>query len=497
MISTTPGKFLIKNIIFVVLACFLFATSSMAIGPDFDKIFKNIKENRAENKKNISGAIKDMISGMPKNVLAAQSNEKVKLVTVPEAIIIAQEAARKKFALLIDMEFHNKGRVLRVPGDFSAISHAIDAAQSGDTVLVSPGTYYEQLVMKDGVKLVSDSSENGNELVSVANARIQLPRRVLRTIIDGSKTTPSKHGMVDFNPGVSRKTIIDGFTIRNLPAQDHHVPGHAHGLNIRGASPLVMNCYIKDMGSTGIGSHVVYNDQESSIRSRDFRWENIRTFASAVIYNNIITGSLGLGIGCNHFASPVILGNEIFDNNDTDLGSQPSPGIGNKHGSHAIIIGNIVHDNPGGGILSQLGKSQGKHGIDRATYPTILSNVVYDNGSSRPGISSRGAGSISTPIIIRGNFVYNSGATGIALSKDSTGIVEDNLVAGSTDPGVAVSQSSALKLNRNQVTSLNGTPGIIIIDGAIVHQMIENRVDPDEDAPPYLLDGESTIKVIQ
>jgi len=110
---------------------------------------------------------------------------------------------------------------------------------------------------------MSDSSNNGDELVSVKDVRIKLPRRTLRTIIDGAKTTPSKHGMVDFNAGVTDKTIVDGFTIRNLPPQNHHIPGHAHGLNIRGASPVIMNCYIKDMGSTGIGSHVVYNDQES------------------------------------------------------------------------------------------------------------------------------------------------------------------------------------------------------------------------------------------
>ncbi|MDH3346705.1 MAG: right-handed parallel beta-helix repeat-containing protein [Desulfobulbaceae bacterium] len=500
MIYNSRNFLLMRMFIFFLVACFIPTTNSMAIGPDFGKIKEAIKDNRTENKKEIKGKIKskiqEIVSGMPDETLALQSTEKVELVTIHEAVKIAQQTAKEHAEALIDQEFHKNGKLLQVPATFPTISQAINAAQSGDTILVAAGTYYEQLVMKDGVKLVSDSSDNGDELVSVKNALIQLPRRTLRTIIDGIKTTPSKHGMIDFNPGVTNKTIVDGFTVRNLPHQDHHTPGHAHGLNIRGASPIIMNCYIKDMGSTGIGSHVVFNDQESPIENRDFRYANIKSSASAIIYNNIITGSLGLGIGCNHFSSPTILGNDVFNNNDSELGAKPSPGMGNKHGSHATIIGNIVHDNPGGGILCQIGKNQGKHPIDRTAHPTIIKNVVYDNGPDRPGISSKGAGSVNRPVIIQGNYVYNAGATGIALSSGATGIIENNYVSKPKEPGIAINASIALKLNYNQVTKLDGNPGIIIIDGGVVHEMIGNRVDPDEDAPPYLIDGDSTIKKI-
>ncbi len=502
MTSSSRMLFLLKLFIVFTLTCLFPINHTLAIGPDFDKIKETIKKNRAENKKAIKGSIKgtihELISNMPQEVLDAQGTATVNMPTIAEAIQLAQQAASEASGPLIDQDFHQKGAIIKVPSHFPSIRQAIAAAKSGDTVLVAAGIYFEQIVMKDGVKLLSDSSERGNDLVPVENARIRLPRRTLRTIIDGSKTTPSKHGMVDFNPGVSNKTIIDGFTIRNLPHQNHHIPGHAHGLNVRGASPVIMNCYIKDMGSTGIGSHVVYNDQQSPLNTRDFRSANIKNPASAVIYNNIISGSLGLGIGCNHFASPTILGNEIFDNNDSELGTNPSPGMGNTHGSHALIIGNIVHDNPGGGILAERGKPQGQHPVDRTTHPTIIKNVVYDNGPDRPGIASWGAGSVNRPVVIQGNYVYNSGVTGIALAGGGAGTIEDNMVSKPNEPGIAINDATALKLNRNQVTKLNETPGIIIIDGAVVHQMVGNRVDmeDDEDTIPYLLDGESTIKTI-
>jgi len=432
--------------------------------------------------------MQDKAGGVPPAILAQQSLEQVQMPSIDEAVKIALTAAEEAALPLIDTEFHNNGRIITVPDDHKTIQAAINAAGSGDVVLVKPGTYNELLVMKDGVKVVSDSADGGEDMVPVENARLKLPRRTLLTIIDGSGTTPSAHGMFDFNPGLGRKTIIDGFTIQNLPRQNHHIPGHAHGLNVRGASPVITNCLIRNIGSTGIGNHVVYYDQNSPMPGRDFRWANIKHKTSAIIYHNVIYGSLGLGIGCNHFSEPFILGNEVFNNNDAELGEAPTPGMGNKHGSAATIIGNIVHDNPGGGILCKTGAPQGKYHIDRPTHPTIIKNVVYDNGSNRPGISCNGSGSEATPVKIIGNYVYNPGLTGIGLQKGAVGIIEDNMVAGSKLPGIAVNGSTALRLNRNEVTGTKEGPGFVIVNGAVVREMIGNAADLNK-GPRFVLGG--------
>jgi len=299
--------------------------------------------------------------------------------------------------------------------------------------------------------------------------------------------------MFDFNPGIGRKTIIDGFTIQNLPPQNHHIPGHAHGLNVRGASPVITNCLIRNNGSTGIGNHVVYHDQDSPMPKRDFRWANIKHRASAVIFHNIVYGNLGLGIAGNHFSDPYILGNEVFNNSDAELGDDPSSGMGNKHGSAATIIGNINHDNPGGGINCKVGAPQGKYHIDRPTHPTIMKNVVYDSGSIKPGISSNGSGSETMPVKIIGNHVYKSGLTGIGLQKGSVGIIEDNMVAGSKLPGIAVNGSTALRLNRNKVTDTKHAPGFVIVNGAKVREMIGNAADSNQGPPRFVLGRDATI----
>jgi hypothetical protein len=428
----------------------------------------------------------DKVGGVPEKILALQSLDKVIPLPIEEAIELAVKAAEEAAQPLIDKRFH-KGRRLVVPDEFKTIQKAIDSAESGDVVLVKPGTYYELLVMKDGVKLVSDSSGGGNELVAVEGARLKLPQRTLQTIVDGSNAKASRHGMLDFDPGVDRNTIVDGFTLQNLPMQDHHIPGHAHALNLRGASPVVMNCYVRNNGSTGIGSHVVYKDQDNKMPNRDFRWANIQNKAEGVIYHNIISGNFGLGIGCNHFSSPHILGNEVYANDDSELGAKPSPGIGAKHGAGPTIIGNIIHNNPGGGILSKVGDPQGMHQVDRPTHSTVIKNVVYKNGKVRPAISCDGAGSAEMPVRFLNNFVYDAGAVGIGVANKGFGIVEKNIVSGSGSPGIVVTDATALRLNYNQVTGAQA-PGILVVSEGNVLEMIGNASYLNK-GPRFMLRG--------
>jgi hypothetical protein len=121
-----------------------------------------------------------------------------------------------------------------------------------------------------------------------------------------------------------------------------------------------------------------------------------------------------------------------------------------------------------------------------------MKNVVYYSGSIRPGISCNGSGSETMPVKIIGNYVYNSGLIGIGLQKGSVGIIEDNMVAKSNLSGIAVNDSTALRLNRNKVTVTKEAPGFVIVNGGKVSEMIGNASDSNN-GPRFLIGSDGIV----
>src|SRR5689334_8629802 len=82
---------------------------------------------------------------------------------------------------------------IRVPADAGTIQQGIDAAAAGDTVLVSPGTYVENINFRG--RALTVQSEQGPAV----------------TIIDGN----AAGSVVTFTSGETRNAVLRGFTIRN------------------------------------------------------------------------------------------------------------------------------------------------------------------------------------------------------------------------------------------------------------------------------------------
>jgi hypothetical protein len=68
--------------------------------------------------------------------------------------LVATDAASQK-SVYSDMVWLGSGQVLAVPDPYGTIQEAINAASALDTVLVGPGTYSENITLKDGVFVMS------------------------------------------------------------------------------------------------------------------------------------------------------------------------------------------------------------------------------------------------------------------------------------------------------------------------------------------------------
>lgn len=82
--------------------------------------------------------------------------------------LVTSDASQEK-SEYSEMVWVGSGSVLSVPSPYGTIQGAIDAASVFDTVLVSPGTYNENIVLKDGVLVTSTDGRATTTIASTAS----------------------------------------------------------------------------------------------------------------------------------------------------------------------------------------------------------------------------------------------------------------------------------------------------------------------------------------
>jgi len=131
--------------------------------------------------------------------------------------------------------------VHEVPGEYATIEEAIEAAGTGDVVLVGPGIYTStgsDVLIPRG-KAITIRSTDGPE----------------ETILDGKEL----HRVVNCSAGEQATTVIDGFTISGGAAS------RGAGVLALGASPTIQNCNIVDNVASSAGGGICLARSDSSI----------------------------------------------------------------------------------------------------------------------------------------------------------------------------------------------------------------------------------------
>jgi predicted outer membrane repeat protein len=163
--------------------------------------------------------------------------------------------------------------ILHVPDEYASIQTAVYSHNEGDTILVAPGTYYENIVITGG-KLTLAS----NFLLTNDSSYIS------QTILDGGG-----QDRVLLIGGSDWVSTFCGFTIRNGYTKEF-----GGGVCIIGASPIIRNCVI-----TG---NVADNDKKGGGGVACFtQWwgTTLPQFSDVVIENNSAVNGVGGGMYCD------------------------------------------------------------------------------------------------------------------------------------------------------------------------------------------------------
>ncbi|MEW5802007.1 MAG: right-handed parallel beta-helix repeat-containing protein [bacterium] len=423
------------------------------------------------------------------------------------------------------------GRILVVPGRlYATIQSAIDAAQPRDTVLVLAGTYKEQLVLKRGIKLVSDMRGGGNILVSgpgyadtlYGTESKKVLARAQRTILDGTGFCGGIESkpMIDFPAGATVGTLVDGFTITHMPsvmpAANNAPPGRAHTVQMRGASGTIINCIICDNASSGIGSHALFFGEDSGTPygQLDLRYTNIKYDSHPIVINNVVFRNEGNNLGNNHYAYAIFYHNECFES--ISVNGRYAPGIGCQHGAHALIVGNLVYKSAWVGIGGGKGEDHGQYPVNRPTHPTVRKNRVYDSGQNDTsdtrecgaGIGADDTGGLDPKTgsmvyhIIEGNYVNGAVNAAIGCRSQTPGLghvkIISNEVTGAgrsgRGPGIGIKGAHALEISHN-FTYANHDAGIGITDGGSCGLITNNEACENDRAGIAMANGAAVNEI--
>lgn len=262
--------------------------------------------------------------------------------------------------------------LVRVPADKSTIQTAIDAASNGDTVVVYPGTYYENILFRGKNIVVTSRFYETGDLSFIQS-----------TVINGSQPIHSDtSSCVLMINGEDSTAILQGFTItggQGTKWADEHGAGtyrEGGGILIEQSAPTIR--YNLIVNNQAVNMSGVTSAGGGGIRAGD---------GNPKIFNNVIasnTGRYGAGIVLNFTGA--ILRNNILSKNS---GGQDYGGGAlwmNSNGSTGKIIeNNTIAGNSVLGIYVWQGSS------------VIRNSILWGNTS--PQIAVRTGGLSITEIV--------------------------------------------------------------------------------------------------
>jgi len=156
-----------------------------------------------------------------------------------------------------------RSAAIRVPQDYSSIQSALDAAQSGDVVLLSRGTYSGGLVISGKSITLASLYLNSHD-----------PNDITQTILEGGAP------ILTIEASVGANTTVQGLTFRNGDYQlvnyarrvnilnDRFIDGSGDQVSFEGAGGLVRDCFFSNSGDDGIDSD---NDSDPTVENNTFQ----------------------------------------------------------------------------------------------------------------------------------------------------------------------------------------------------------------------------------
>jgi hypothetical protein len=346
--------------------------------------------------------------------------------------------------ILLPLSILNAQDTIHVPGDYSTIQAAINAANNGNIVLVAEGTYYENIDFIGKAITVASTFILDGDTTHIGN-----------TVINGSQpSNPNFGSVVLFMSGEDTTSVLCGFTITGGNGSTSTNGRVAGGIGVLNS-----------------GAQINYNIIEFNtidnvpLASGGGIWINDYNSSDIVIKNNVIRNNTcdgtdyaiggGILISTNGYG---FISNNKIESNSISAGITATGGGIDIWGpiNEVYIISNFIKGN-----TVQSNNSKGG-GIDiyecTTNTPVIENNVIVDNyssiygggvfvdldleGSFKSGLinhhSTSGNSDALADQYLTNNTLYNNSAGvsgGGIYTADMTSNIMNCILWGNTAPG--------------------------------------------------------------
>ena len=265
--------------------------------------------------------------------------------------------------------------IINVPDDFDTIQEGIDEAEDGDTVLVAPGEYRENIDFLGKAITVSSlilTTEDESYIDS--------------TIIDGD----SLDCVVAFNDAEDRESILRGFTITN------GYQGFGGGIDVQDdAGPQLIDLLVVNNHAT-IGAGI-YNSSETYTLIRDCTIrDNHASSAGGGLMNGEDSGTRN---------GPIEINNCIIEFNSANYGGGVRTSAYAASTFHNVLIHSNRAHRDGGGIYFKSGDN----------YHTFINVTITENVAENAGGIFQTNSSGTLNVSLNNSIVYNNEPPEIVL----------------------------------------------------------------------------------
>jgi hypothetical protein len=299
--------------------------------------------------------------------------------------------------------------IIPVPGEYSKIQNAVNASVNGDTIAVSPGTYFENINFKGKNIMLTSLYYLNNDNSYITS-----------TIINGSvPANPDTASCVIFCSGETNNAVLQGFTITGGTGTKW-TDIHGAGVFREGGGVL------SDISSPTIKHNIITGNK--------------------AVNTTGVTGAGGGGLRIGD-GNPQIIDNVIVYNQ-----GNYGPGIVLNY-TGCVIRNNIIASNTGGS--SYYGGSAIWIWNNNGTIPKIIENntIVYNTSSLTSGTGGILCWSASD-VIIRNNIIRNNFPSANQIKKISCSpTVEYSDIQGGFTGGTNISDIDPIFMTDNYLLS--------------------------------------------